>query len=150
MNAIFINYDSRCGRLAHVFGAMMPSKSTSRKKILGSTRRGILRRRLLITGLVGVGCRATAASGCGPFGGRQVQSIEARQAVVEARTLSGVLLLTRRKRVRRGAEATAAFVRWPRSGRVEPWLALRACTAVGQPFWPALAGSRFLQAFAIN
>ena len=122
----------------------MPLRSTS-LKFFDGTRRGILRDGLLITGLVGVGCRATAASGSHFVGDKSNLSKRGRplsRLDIVRGSCPGASQV-----VRGGAEATAAFV----GGGLAVVASSRASLYELLRLWGSpLAGAGWAQAFAIN
>ena len=148
MNVFFSSMTTRgVGASPTLWGAMIPSRSTSRT-FLDGTRSGILREGLLITGLVGVGCRATAASGSHLVGDRSKRSKRGRPLSRLDIVRGGCPGAS--QAVRGGAEATAAFggggLAVVASSRASLYASLHGG---GQPFGRRWLGS-VLQAFAIN
>ena len=127
----------------------MPSKSTS-LRFFDGTRKGILRDGLLITGLVGVGARAMAASGSHFVGDRSKRSKRGRPLSRLDIVRGGCPGASHVGRG--GAEATAAFVGGGLAVVASSRASLYELARRGAALWPALVGLRFagFLAFAIN
>ena len=148
---------------------MIPSRSTSRR-FLDGTRRGMRFDGLLITGLVGVGARAMAASGSHFVGERSNLSKRGRplsrlDMVVVRRLCSCPGAFTCRcsrgggvegaggcpcvasQVVRGGAESTAAFCGGGLAVVASSRASFYELARVGAALWPALVGS-VLMAFS--